>query len=415
VSSINGTTFTGRPSGTSDFAGHANAANGGAIYNYIGNLRVVNNAQFYDFKASQDGGVIYDNNSGSYTTDIDTVNLQNVTIDGHHGGMQDGEYNAQRGGAIFTATQGEMRKGGSTRLSNCQILDCAVSSQGGAIFNQSARREVSTNDNVDEPTIHLVNTVIDGHETRPETTNNAQRGGAILISNGTLVMEKTGTGTSEIRDCKTTTDGGGITSYGGGTQFKNQSREFGVNDYTVKLKNTTIESCSSQNGGGISIKQILVLLNATIKDYAATDNGGAIYLFGDGNLHDVRMNDSTYNQNVISGNTAGVHGGGIYLPEPSKLSIAGIPDFGGTDATGGNRIGTGANEKREDIFIAGYLGLNGDDPKLADSLIVTGKLYESLTSVDDVKGQIWVGAQQQDIFGCYLPTLCGSLRPTRTP
>ncbi|WP_029202076.1 SpaA isopeptide-forming pilin-related protein [Oribacterium sp. NK2B42] len=387
------TGFRGRPAttDTDDFAGHANAGSGGAIYNNQGNLRVTD-AQFYDFIASQDGGVIFDNNSDLYT-DIDTVNLQNVTIDGYHGGMQDGEYNAQRGGAIFTATQGDMRKGGSTRLSKCQIVDCAVSSQGGAIFNQSARREVSTDTNVDEPTIHLVNnTVIDGNETRPETMNNAQRGGAILISNGTLVMED-----STIRDCKTTTDGGGITSYGGGTQFKNQSGEFGVNDYTVKLKNTTIDNCSSQNGGGISIKQILTMLNSTITNCAATNNGGAIYLFGeDTNKRFVRMNDSTSNANVITGNTAGQNGAGIYVREKSVVSIAGAPNFGGTDASGANinTVGTGTT-KREDIYIAGYLGLNGADPKLAESLIVTGKLYDSLTT-EQAKGQIWVGAQQQD-------------------
>ena len=51
--------------------------------------------------------------------------------------------------------------------------------------------------------------------------------------------------------------------------------------------------------------------------------------------------------------------------------------------------------KREDVYIAGYLGLDGENPKLADSLIVTGKLYESLTT-EQVKGQIWVGAQQQN-------------------
>jgi hypothetical protein len=99
----------------------------------------------------------------------------------------------------------------------------------------------------------------------------------------------------------------------------------------------------------------------------------------------------TMNAGTIAGNEATGNGGGIYLVEGSVLELSGSPSFG----TDGNQAGTGDDAKRQDIYIAGYLGTNGgdgedkDDPKLADSLIVTGAL-----NVD--KGSIWVGAEVAD-------------------
>ena len=150
------------------------------------------------------------------------------------------------------------------------------------------------------------------------------------------------------------------------------------------------------NGGIVKVNNGTLNVNAeTTMRKSIAQNGGAVYLETNAVMN--------LTGGTISGNTvpSGENGAGIYLVEGSTLNISGSPSFGGTDATGGNRIGTGTDAKREDIFIAGYLGTIGgsgtdkDDPKLADSLIVTGKLYDSLTT-EQAKGQIWVGAQQQD-------------------
>jgi len=139
-------------------------------------------------------------------------------------------------------------------------------------------------------------------------------------------------------------------------------------------------------GGNLTVQESDSAKPTTLRNSKAK-NGGAVYVASGAEM---AMTGGT-----VCGNTASVSGAGIYLVEGSKLNISGSPSFGGTSATDGNHIGTGTNAKREDIYIAGYLGLNGTDPKLADSLIVTGKLYGSLTT-EQAKGQIWVGAQQQD-------------------
>ena len=61
-----------------------NAENGGAIFNNKGKLRM-SGGQLLDFKVTDSGGAIYEYNADGSATEIDTVNLQNVTIDGHGG------------------------------------------------------------------------------------------------------------------------------------------------------------------------------------------------------------------------------------------------------------------------------------------------------------------------------------------
>jgi hypothetical protein len=449
---INGTTINGRTVSNDDTNGHVNAANGGAIYNYRGNLRM-EDASILNCRVSKEGGAIYDENTYK-GTDIDTVNLQNVTIDGHDG-LPESEPNAQLGGGVFIKKHGELNGGGSLRMNQCKLLDCVASSMGGAIYNESTRRTASTGVD-DEPTVHLLDTVIDGHDSLPSGIYNASRGGAILLANGTLKIEGTSDGSSEIRDCTTSTDGGAITSYGSGTQFRDDKTglKLGEYDYTIKLKKTTIADCSTNyDGGAIKIKQILIMLDASIINCHAGTDGGAISLFGDsGNVRDIRMNDSTFNHNVISGNTAVQNGAGIYLPAAltSKLSISGQPDFGGrgvdgdgnitagkitvkrkidasgnasatvrdVEVTAGNFVlkdsgfKTGGEEPkngmknyqkdtdgkymvRQDIYIGGYIGTTGGSPTPAPSLIVTGALSNTIDTNDvgDKDGSIWVWAE----------------------
>ncbi len=406
------------------------AANGGAVYLNTGSLVATggntDTTRVYitDCRATGNGGAIYDGHTAN--TAIDTVKLQNVTIDGHGGGLANQTVNAQYGGAIYIlkAQSGNSQMGGSARLKDCMILDCTVSERGGAIYSESLRRIPKENEESGdghEPTIHLLHTIIDGHDSLPHvitvdgTTKklyNAQRGGAILLANGTLEMEADASGNSEIRKCTVSQYGGAIDSYGSGTQYKNSTLDGKPGDYTVKLKNTTIKDCSAGvDGGGINIRAILTLLDSTITGCSAVGNGGAIRTYGgwdketdkpktttDSSVINMNVKTSvTYHNSTIADNTAGTAGAGIYLLEGAKLNLAGSPAF--STGTGNdiktNIVGTGANAKRQDIYIAGYLGVKGgtgddkDDPKLAGSLIVTGPL-------DLAKCSVWVGAEVKE-------------------
>ena len=393
------------------------AANGGAVFLGTGSIVAVGGTTdttrvlFEDCRATEYGGVIYDGHTDN--TDIDTVKLQYVKTDGHAGSLANTIPNAKRGGAIYIAKSSDLRVGGSARLKDCTILDCSASEQGGAVFSESLRRIPAKDENSgDEPTVHMLHTVIDGHDSLPDTVKNAPRGGAILLANGTLELESDEFGNSEIRDCTADT-GGAIESYGGGTQYKGTELAGQPGDYTVIIKNTKITNCTAtEEGGAIKIKAILTMIGTEITGCSG-ENGGAVYMRNDVNSI-LNMDSGTISGNnatsgnggavyletnavmnltggTISGNTvpSNKNGAGIYLVEGSKLNISGSPSFGGTAATDGNHIGTGTNAKREDIYIAGYLGKTGDDPTLAKSLVVTGAITSG-------KGSIWVGAEQKE-------------------
>ncbi len=142
--------------------------------------------------------------------------------------------------------------------------------------------------------------------------------------------------------------------------------------------------------GTLSVTTGAKLQNSKVSGDGSTNGlGGAVYV-ASGAVMNLNAGTISGNEVASSGN-----GAGIYLLEGSTLNISGSPSFGGTTATDGNHLGTGTNAKREDIYIAGYLGKKGgsgsdkDDPKEATSLIVTGPL-----NVD--KGSIWVGAQKEN-------------------
>ena len=145
----------------------------------------------------------------------------------------------------------------------------------------------------------------------------------------------------------------------------------------------------SGNGGAVKIGDYgeLILQSSPVMMENSAKDGGAVYVATGAEMS---MENGTINGNKASGN-----GAGIYLIEKSRLILSGNPNFGGTSSSGGNQIGTYSNAKREDIYIHGYLGKKGgededaDDPKVAESLIVSGALNLP-------KGSIWVGAEQRE-------------------
>ncbi len=328
--------------GSGDVAAITRGFDGGSLFTVAGALTTESitldggNTAFTPLSCNANGGII--NSTGSVTVNADTI-LRNSK--------------AANGGAIYASA-------GYLNIGEVGILDCYATQDGGAIYVTGSTEAGENGLVIDgHSSLTLTGTAAENKQQIQNAPSNARDGGGIYVDTGASFTFTGG----ELMKCKASGNGGAI--YNAGTiamTEKTSSQE------SNQLKRGSLEYCSAANGG-------------------------AIYNTGAGT---VDMTGGYIEHCMATGN-----GAGIYLPEGSTLNISGSPSFGGTAATDGNHIGTGTNAKREDIYIAGYLGTKGgdgtdkDDPKLADSLIVTGKLYGSLTT-EQAKGQIWVGAQQQD-------------------
>ncbi len=133
------------------------------------------------------------------------------------------------------------------------------------------------------------------------------------------------------------------------------------------------------NGGALTVQA-----GANLRNSRTSGNGGAVYVAAGGTM---TMTGGTINLNAVTGSGDGA---GVYLAEGSSLRLSGNPNFGGlgmrpngslNTSTGNIKSGT----TRQDIFIAGYAGDDGD--LSAASLTVAG----NISSGD---GTIWVWAAE---------------------
>ena len=151
------------------------------------------------------------------------------------------------------------------------------------------------------------------------------------------------------------------------------------------------------DGGSLTIREDAVLQNSK-----TSGNGGAVYVGSGGT---VTMTSGKIDKNEVNGDGQGA---GIYLAYDSinkygTLKLSGDPDFGGKGTDVGGNIttsngnykagdlvaktngGKAYSKRRQDIYIAGFEGDDGD--RSAASLVVSG----DITSGD---GTIWVWAAE---------------------
>ncbi len=211
-------------------------------------------------------------------------------------------------------------------------------------------------------------------------------GGAVLVNGGTLSVE-----------------GGRITgntskNYGGGA-IRVQNNGTVTVSGTAEISGNSVKKADA-NGGAISVKQGTVYITGgMITDNTVTNKninnpkkaiGGAVYI-EKGNLY---LSGGTITGNTVDGTNC--NGAGIYIGADAKMYLSGNPDFGGPNITQGNRmtpsLAAGAKNggedytcARQDIYLAGYAGPDGDTS--AASLIVDG----DISSGD---GTIWVWAAE---------------------
>lgn len=176
----------------------------------------------------------------------------------------------------------------------------------------------------------------------------------------------------------------------------------------VELNGNRNAFTATSDGGLVYVAEnasLTVNDGAKLKNSISSGRGGAVFIAPNGTM---TMTGGTVDGNAVSEAGAGA---GIYVSEHAHLNMSGPVDFGGTglSATGGIRtdrgnvasytIGQLMNDAdtvyrngteiyvrpRQDIYIAGYSGEDGDES--ADSLVICGDIVAD-------KGSIWVWADE---------------------
>lgn len=329
-----------------NFNGQKTDFNGRAIHVKDGSLTINANTQFQNFRqeAASDSTDEKDIEGGAILMDDNTK----LTVDGGHNRT-----------AVFLENEVLNNRSGSAE-------DKGLGADGGAIAVGK------------DCTVSLTNAQFTGNKAIA-VTDRKGNGGAVSMSKTSETEAPANLPLSNV------VFKSNEASYQGGALRVAENSYLTVDNSTF-INNTANEG----NGGAVKIGRYGTLTfedNVSMNNNSA-ENGGAVYLAKGAEMN---MDDDS----AITENTAKENGGGIYLYEDSKLYLSGKPNFGGTESDKGNRIGIGNNRKRQDIYIEGYLGTVGgdgndkNDPKLAESLIVTGPLNVK-------KGSIWVGAEQAD-------------------
>ena len=287
-----------------------------------------------------------DNGGGIYSSDSSSLNIKNVTISNNVAGDNGGGLN--------------IRLKEDATIENCTIEDNSSSDYGGG-FRMDA----------DGRTLTIKNTKI-------ENNSAADDGGGIYLRYGTIIMSGDG-------NEKTTIKGNGSFNDGGGAKITSKT--------TFTATNVTISEnkASTEEGGGIKNYGDTTLVNCTIEQNEAAEQGGGIYNDkDDGSAGKLTLNGCTIKNNItqrdgggiysdnlltiiggeISNNTADERGGGVFVGgDSSNTSVQGAPVIKDNVAseTGNNlflRSGrklspTGALDEAADICVDLEKGVGG--------------------------------------------------------
>lgn len=248
---------------------------GGAFYVLNGNITFSGAATISNNTATQRGGAAYVD-KGSITTasgEVKTL-LSNNKVIGIVGG--DDNYS---GGAFYLkgtdATTAYLYLKGKTEMT----LNSAINNGGAIALNKG-------------------NVSITGAETI-FSSNTADKGGAVYVSNGNFATDNTSTSTKLTQN--SSTDNGGAVYVTGGN-FTTQG-SISITDNYAKGNGGAIYV----TGGQITMAKPTVTGNGKNAGAAVTKNGGAIYVTGSG------ASFTTSGSCIISSNAATKSGGAVYV------------------------------------------------------------------------------------------------------
>lgn len=182
-------------------------------------------------------------------------------------------------------------------------------------------------------TVTIENMTINGGDISGNGATDNGRGGAILVLNGSLVLQDVVISGSKAYD------GGGIYAYGSG----------------VTMTNCTVSSCIATNqGGGIYSYANVIMTRSTVSNNTAGSMGGGMVI----SYVSLTMFSST-----VSNNTSSQYYGGIYFFSSTSRIVS-------STITGNSASSTGAG-----------IHMNGSTLYLANSIVAYNYLGSSYTDI----------------------------------
>ena len=203
----------------------AKEGNGGAIYFYSDSAStsmLVENSTFETCSGYRyGGGIEFEQNSGDIT--VRNCSFTDCSIK---------NTNTYYGGGVYTETSG------TVTITDCTFEDCYVNNgYGGAVCHGFS--------NLSSGSLILENVSINGHKSLDAGRANATNGGAVY-SFGNLTIKQSGTGTSEIKNCRTSGTNGGAVNVASGKKIYFEgdvviNNNFGTGAYVAQQKNVVLE------------------------------------------------------------------------------------------------------------------------------------------------------------------------------
>lgn len=261
-----------------------------------------------------------------YVDDEVTLTLENLTVRGVHGRLAptatpepEIDFNddpdlsfmpdAYDGGAIYAYS-------GAVTLKNVTLYGFVAAGSGGAVYSYEA--DVTVTDSA-------VHDNIAGYA-----------GGAIYSYSGDVTI----TG-SAIHHNRSLYNGGGVYTYSGGITVRdghihhNRASDRGGGLYTYKgamtLRDIMVENnVAGMSGGGLySYEGLIDAQNFTVQGNTAASDGGGIHAY------DANLIIDSQGEAVISGNHAGMAGGGLWIYQGSAVLNTAIITDNTSDRNGG--------------------------------------------------------------------------------
>lgn len=208
-------------------------------------------------------------------------------------------------------------------------------------------------------------------------------GGGVYVKDGNAFLESSAGDLGEIRDNKSTLDGGGLYVAGGDFTMTGGKlgRNGGVDDGNVAGSsgggayvegNVTIsggliaQNDAAYYGGGILVEQTGTISNAEFSNNVAQRGGGAIQI-GSGAITDTK----------ILNNTANAQGGGVYVTDGDMVTLSRVTISGNTAGSNGGGVyfgGVKITHSIEDSEISGNTAKCG------------GGIYQAIASLLNIDG-----------------------------
>lgn len=348
------------------------AQNGGAIYVEKGSL-TINSSNIKGNTASYGGAIYITGGETVINGEIGSEGQPNTAPNGGAVYMTGGSLKVSNGGSLGnnTATNGGAAYmiGGTLELESGSAVANNTATNGGAVYltggTLAAAGAITGNTASSGGAIYQYSGTV--NSTGSITGNSATSGGAVYMTGGTFNVNGGAISQNNATNGGAVFGGAGTFNVSGGTMQNNTAAQNGGAIYatnaTVNIKGGSLSGNNAQNGGAVYMNSSTVAISAVEGGVAPTISGNTASVYG-GAIY-VNLGAVQYSGGSITGNSA-VNGAAIFVNSGNGTISAGIT---GNTASEGGAVGVGNASAR--LYFKGgatvsgntHLNASGDEPE----------------------------------------------------